>query len=297
MISLVDLLLLGLWLPLVAWAMCRSDEWHRIDPSYAFEHVAQLTALVAAPPLFVAIGYTGISMSRVRDPDRVTPSLQRTYEVGAVALLFVAAFIVRADAGPAAVVVYANYIHLLLGALVVAAAGPVVLGVAMWRRARTVRRRLAADAGSFAGVLVDDDRTEPVIGCHEIATWLRPPRARVRSFVVATPTGEVPVHGARMIAPIDPATTVLAVGEAFGALRAGDRVRVSSHLAPGGAAAPFRATAAPIVGADPVIAPYGLPHLTFSDVALALWRPTVAYLVILVAVAAPALAALVSAGG
>jgi hypothetical protein len=41
-----------------------------------------------------------------------------------------------------------------------------------------------------------------------------------------------------------------------------------------------------------VIAPYGLPHLTFSDLALALWRPTVAYLVILVAIAAPALAAL-----
>jgi len=294
MIALIDLLLLGLWLPLVAWGMCRGNQAFETDPRYAFLHVNRLTALVVVPPLFAAIGYTAITMGRVRAELDVMRH-DRSIEIGVIATLFLAALVVRADAASAARVVYANYIHVMLGALVVAAAGPLVLGIAMWWRARTVRRRLAADAGSFAGILVDDDRTQPVIGCHEIATWLRPPRARMRSFAVATASGEVPVHGARMIAPIDPATTGLAVGEALGALRAGDRVRVSSQRASGGETAPFRANAAPIVGGDPVIAPYGLPHLTFSDLALALWRPTVAYLVILVAVAAPALAALASA--
>jgi hypothetical protein len=292
MIALVDLLLLGLWLPLVAWAICRGDHFREIDPAYAFEHVRRLTVLVVAPPLAVAIGYTAIAMNRVRDEQSVL-SEHRTIEVGVVATLFVAAFGVRADAEPAARVVYANYIHVMLGALVVAAAGPVVLAITMWWRTRLARRRLRGDAGSFHGILVHDDRDQPVVGCHEIASWLRPPRARVRSFVVATASGEVPVHGARMIAPIDPATTVLSVGESFGALRAGDRVRVSSSCPPGGA--PFRTAAAPIVGSDPMIAPYGLPQLTFSDLALALWRPTVAYLVILVAIAVPALAALATA--
>ena len=131
-----------------------------------------------------------------------------------------------------------------------------------------------------------------MIACYEVATWLRPPRARVRSFVVATPTGEVPISGANLIAPLDPATTALRVGESFGVLRAGDPITISSARPVTRGGDPFRESAGPLVGADPVIAPYGLPHLTFSDLALALWRPTVAYLVILVAVAAPALAAL-----
>lgn len=293
MIALVDLLLLGLWLPLVSWGVCRGSWNYEIDPAYALHDVHRLTLLVIAPPLFVAIGYTAISFARVRDELSVLRE-HRTGEVAVVGTLLVAAFFVRADAVPAARVVYANYIHIVLGSVVVAAAGPIVLGATMWWRARVSHRRLAADAGSFVGTLVDDDRTQPVVGCHEVASWLRPPRTRVRSFVVATPSGDVPIHGARLFAPLDPATTALHVGEAVGALRAGDRVRVSSHATTGDAA-PFRTAAAPIAGADPVLAPYGLPHLTFSDLALALWRPTVAYLVILVAVAIPALAALATA--
>ncbi|MEO8552526.1 MAG: hypothetical protein ABI678_21260, partial [Kofleriaceae bacterium] len=160
MIALVDLLLLGLWLPLVSWGVCRGDWAREIDPSYAFEHVPRLTLAVVAPPLFVAIGYTWLAMNRVpgeRDGDR------RMIEIALLATLFVAALILRADAVPAARVVYANYIHVLLGALVVAAAGPVVLGIAMWWRARAARRRLAADAGTITGTLVDDDRDEPVV--------------------------------------------------------------------------------------------------------------------------------------
>ena len=149
-------------------------------------------------------------------------------------------------------------------------------------------------AGAIYGTIVCDDPDQPVIACHEVATWLRPPRARVRSFVVATPSGALPVSGARLIAHVDPLTTALHVGESLSVLRDGDPITIWSTRPTSDARDPFRDSAAPVIGGEPVISPFQLPHLTFSDLALSLWRPTVAYLVILVAVAAPALAALAS---
>jgi hypothetical protein len=287
MIALVDLLLLGLWLPLVAWATTRGTWRIENDPSFTLAHPARLAAYIIAPPLAAAIAYSSITIGR----SEIAKDYRSQY-LGVIATLFVAAFLVRFDSVPSACVVYANFTHVLLGAMTVAATGPLVIGIAMWWRGRSLHHRLARDAGAIRGIVVRDDPDEPVIAVYEVATWLRPPRARVRSFVVATPTGQVPVSGARLIAPIDPATTALRVGESFGVLRAGDPITISSSRAPSRGGAPFRESAGPHVGADPVIAPYGVPGLTFSDLALALWRPTVAYLVILVAVAAPALAAL-----
>ena len=286
MIALVDLLLLGLWLPLVAWATTRGTWRIENDPSFTLAHPARLAGYIIVPPLVAAIGFTSLTIGR----SEIAKDYRAQY-LGAVATLLVAALLVRLDSVPSARVVYANFTHVLLGAMAVAAAAPLVIGLAMWWRGRAVHRALAGDAGAIRGTVVRDDPDEPVIACYEVATWLRPPRARVRSFIVATPTGEVPISNAKMIAPLDPATTALRVGESFGVLRAGDPITISSRPV-GRGGDPFRESAGPLVGADPVIAPYGLPHLTFSDLALALWRPTVAYLVILVAVAAPALAAL-----
>jgi len=287
MTSLVYLLLLGLWLPLVAWATTRGAWRIENDPSFTLAHPARIAAYAIVPPLVVAIVFTSFAIGRSE-----IAKDYRIHHVGAVATLFVAAFLVRFDSVPSARVVYANFTHVLLGAAAVAAGGPLLIGIAMAWRARALRRRLASDAGAIRGTVVRDDPDEPVIAGYEVATWLRPPRTRVRSFVVATPTGAIPVSGARLIAPLDPATTALRVGEAFGVLRAGDPIVISSTRSAARDGDPFRESAGPHVGGDPVIAPYGLPHLTFSDLALALWRPTVAYLVILVAVAAPALAAL-----
>lgn len=288
MISLVDLLLLGLWLPLVAWATTRGSWRMENDPSYALASASRIAAYIVVPPLVAAIAFTSITIGRSE-----LAKDHRAQYITVLAIMFVGSVALRFDSVPAAQVVYANFIHVLLGAVAVAAAGPLVIGAAMWWRGRALHRRLASDAGTLRGSVVRDDPNEPVIACHEVATWLRPPRARVRTFIVATPTGEIPISGARLIAPIDPATTALYVGEALGVLRAGDPIAISSSpIASHGD--PFRASAAPHVGSDPVIAPYGLPHLTFADLALSLWRPTVAYLVILVAVAAPALAALAS---
>ena len=78
---------------------------------------------------------------------------------------------------------------------------------------------------------------------------------------------EVPVSGARLIAPIDPATTALRVGESFGVLRAGDPITIRRRARAHRGGDPFRESAGPLVGADPVIAPYGC-HTYLSDLAL-----------------------------
>ncbi|MEO8846004.1 MAG: hypothetical protein ABI591_01525 [Kofleriaceae bacterium] len=292
MISLVELLFLGLWLPIVAWVTCHGSWNVELDPSFALDHPLRLTLLVVVPPLVAAFGYTCYA---IRWPDKARS--QRTEQIGALIMLLIIAIGLRADSPPAARVVYANFIHLLLGAQIVATAGPLVLGLGLWLRGKAIRRRLATDAGAITGVVVSDDPL-PVVACFEITSWLRPPRPLVRSFSVATPGGQAPIHGARLVAPLDPATTALAVGESYAALRAGDRITISSTRTDDRSGlSPFRTTAAPIVGADPVVAPFGVPQLTFSDLALSLWRPAVAYLVILVAVALPALAALLAPPG
>jgi hypothetical protein len=291
MISLVELLFLGLWLPIVSWATCHGSWRVENDPSYALDHAVRLTTLVIVPPLVAAIGY---AFYVIRWPEKART--QRTEQIGALVMLLLVAIGLRADAPPAARVVYANFIHLLLGAQIVATAGPLLLGLGIWLRGKAIRRRLATDAGAITGVVISGDK-EPVVACFEITSWLRPPRPLVRSFSVATPGGEVPIHGARLVAPLDPSTTALSVGESYAALRAGDRITISSARSSGSESDPFRKTAAPIVGADPVVAPFGVPQLTFSDLALSLWRPVVAYLVILVAVAIPALAALIAPPG
>jgi hypothetical protein len=291
MISLVELLFLGLWLPIVSWATCHGSWRVENDPSYALDHAVRLTTLVIVPPLVAAIGY---AFYVIRWPEKART--QRTEQIGALVMLLLVAIGLRADAPPAARVVYANFIHLLLGAQIVATAGPLLLGLGIWLRGKAIRRRLATDAGAITGVVISGDK-EPVVACFEITSWLRPPRPLVRSFSVATPGGEVPIHGARLVAPLDPSTTALSVGESYAALRAGDRITISSARSSGSESDPFRKTAAPIVGADPVVAPFGVPQLTFSDLALSLWRPAVAYLVILVAVAIPALAALIAPPG
>jgi hypothetical protein len=206
--------------------------------------------------------------------------------------LLATALVMRADAPAAARVVYANFIHVLLGGMSVACAGLAGVGAAMYLRARRTRRRFERDV--VDGVVTLDGDDEPIVGVLEIAGWLRGPRPLVRPFVLATASGDVPVHGARLAAPIDPSTTALRVGESLPIIRSGDRIAMIGHRR-ADAAGPFRTQATLIAGDDVVIAPHALPHFGFTDIALALWRPSIAYLVILVAVAMPALAALAPA--
>jgi hypothetical protein len=90
--------------------------------------------------------------------------------------------------------------------------------------------------------------------------------------------------------PIPPATTLLDVGQHAPVLAPGDRVTIGArkHRGDGG---PFRASDAGDIG---VVAAMGARAYRFSDVALVVWRPAVAYLAIMLAVALPYLSILLT---
>jgi hypothetical protein len=141
------------------------------------------------------------------------------------------------------------------------------------------------------GGTIAPDSDEPVIGL-EITSWLRGPRVVQRGFAVTTAVGTLPVRGAHLVAGLPAATTQLRVGERLGVLAPGDEVQIGGHGDASGD--PFRTSAAPL--ADGMfVAPAALDRPGFPSVALVLWRPCVAYLLIVSAIAVPALAALLAA--
>ena len=169
-----------------------------------------------------------------------------------------------------------------LALVVVSGAALAALGVARWLE--IVAARHALRAGALAGTIADDGVAARV----EIASWLRGPRTIVRAFAVATRHGDVLVPGGHLVAALDPATTLLARGESRASLRSGDRVVLAGFGdGRGDDAHPFRASAAPVARGRVVIARAGEPLR--PSIGLALWRPSVAYLIVIVAIAIPAL--------
>ncbi|HEY3802554.1 MAG TPA: hypothetical protein VGL61_08090 [Kofleriaceae bacterium] len=279
--GLVLLLALGLWLPLACWvanlgARAAGDAW------LVMQLPRQLAILALVPPVVAATAYTLLAF---RAPACVARN--RFPIVFSTLLVLAVAVGVRAETTVSQALVYGNFVPVLLGAALVACSGLALLVLATAGRDRASRDKLAASG--VHGQIVSDD-ADPVVGALEIASWLRAPRLIVRSFVLATPSGNLPIAGARIVATMAQATTVLRVGEAVPVLRAGDAVIVGG-LERGDDGAPFRSLAGPIAGADVVVARADVPPPSFADVALATWRPAIAYLAILVAVALPALAA------
>src|SRR5262249_31399273 len=96
MVSLVALLLLGLWLPIASWIQCHGSYQELFDPQYALARPVPLVLRVVVPPLAAAIGYVAFAICR---PDAARR--MRTGFVVAVAFLFVVATVIRLDAHPA----------------------------------------------------------------------------------------------------------------------------------------------------------------------------------------------------
>jgi hypothetical protein len=279
--GLALLLAFGLWLPFASAIASHRTAW----PTNPVELMpARLVIWIAATPTVIAVAYTALA---IRWPDWL--GRYRTLVAVKLGLIAVIAMFVRATASIAEALTFANFIPLLLATAVVACSG-LALQVAMtaWRE-RSVRRRLAK--GIRATIVADGG--EPVIGALEIAGWLRAPRTVVRPFTIATPDGELPIPGARLAATISPTTTVLRVGEAMPVVSVGDAVMIAG-LERATTGEPFRAHAGWMPGEDIAIARTDLPPASAADVAFATWRPTIAYLAILVAISLPALAAVLS---
>ncbi|HEY5948987.1 MAG TPA: hypothetical protein VIV40_26025 [Kofleriaceae bacterium] len=281
MLALSELLLLGLWVP-ISCALCPGgiEEWW--TPEYPLvDDMLGRVLITVVPPTVIAVTFAAAGMIQ---PARLLRARRRI--AGFVGVLFVVALITRLGASAREMVLYANLLPFVITAAVVAIASLMLFGAALglrsYRAYSVFRKQRRSD-----GVIVDDD-TAPALG-FEITSWLRGPRIVQRPFAIAIAGATIPVRGAHLVAALPPATTQLKTGESYGVLRPGDRVMIAGHAAATGD--PFRTSAAPLAG-ELFVAPAERSASGFTNVALAMWRPCVAYLLIVVAVAVPALAAL-----
>jgi hypothetical protein len=291
-IALVDLLLLGLWLPLASWSWGQRTEvgWTaEVGRELFLGSRPRLLALALVPPLVVATAFAALALRR---PDLARRA--RGIWVGALSLLFVLAVLFRLGDTDAGYLVYLNLVHFLAASAFVAAAALVAFVASLWLRARSVRRRLARARPAVIGVIpAEGDGPRGVVACLELEGWLAGPRARVDSFEVITAAGPVPIPvGAELAASVPLASTCLQVGEAVAVIRRGDRVVIGGLIEPA-PDHPFRSSSALVPGPSGVVVRREDDGGGggFSAIALVAWRPCVAFLVILTAVAVPGLAA------
>jgi hypothetical protein len=286
MIALVNLLLLGLWLPIASneWNGESWNEWSQVELSLA--NPARMIAFILVPPFAGALVFTATAVR--------WPKLWRRNNLVVIALVLLALVIAlacRQDATEIAAFVYVNFVHVMTSAALVTVLALIALGATLWiGNARAAR-------GLERGALVGTITSSHPVAALELASWLRGLRATCDAFVVTTAFGDVPVPaGARVVMPAPLATTLLRTGESIPTLRPGDRVALGGFVRPP-ASGPFRESSAPIPGEGGVTVRRvgaGDERYGFAHVALDLWRPSIAYLVICVACALPGLAGLLS---
>jgi len=285
MFALVNLLLLGLWLPIAGseYAGHGYFVWDKVER--ALQHPTSIVAFIVVPPFIGALVFTATALR--------WPTIWRR-NGGVVFALLLLALIVgimcRRDVDEVGAFVYLNFIHLISAAAILTVTAIAVLGASIWISNARGRRRL-----DEPGVLTGTITSTHSIALLELTSWLRGPRPACDAFHVSTSFGEVPVPaGARVVAPTPLATTLLRGGEAVKTLEPGDRVALAGYVR-SSTDGPFRATSAPIPGAAGItVGRVGDERYGFTHVALDLWRPSVAYLLICVAVALPGLAALLT---
>ncbi len=281
MLALTELLLLGLWLPIscALWPGGEGDWWSLSGPILV--DVASRAAFSVIPPTVVAFAFTAFALRR---PTQLLA--MRRIVISAVAGLLLLALAMRMGATPREMVLYSNLMPMLLTAMIVAIAALMFFGIALAVRNAAALAALRGRRRADGVITLDDDA--PALG-FEITSWLRGPRIVQRPFSVSIARSTIPVRGAHLVAALPAATTQLRIGESYAVLRPGDRVTIAGHRDASGD--PFRTSAAPLAG-EIYVAPAERASSGFTHVALAMWRPCVAYLLIVVAVALPALAAL-----
>jgi len=279
MLTLATLLLIGLWLPLVSLMWNGSSDsltmWRQLQAVAA--DPSRFIAVVVVPPALVAIAITAVAFR--------APSLfARVRRGGAIAAKVALVLVVSIQLNTAdrAAVLYLQHSYIILFAIVLAILALANLILITWLRSWLAYRKLQT-LTSHTGVVTSDDGE---VAVFEIASWLRGPRIVTRAFSVTTNRGIVPVTGAAVLAHVPATTTGLAIGETAQILAPGHHVVIAtrSETASGH---PFRAMDVTNVL---LVAPVGTRPYTFADIALVAWRPAVAYLAILIAVALPGLA-------
>lgn len=275
-LSLLHLLLLGLWLPLIVKLSSRPHFW---DPNALASPV--LITGILLPPFAGAVAFTAFA---VRRPQAIARSRSSLAATAIVAVVIAGA--TRAGLDLSGALAYANFVHVLAALAIVACGALSALALSLAVRAR--HDRAALEASSLSGTIVG--RQEPVAFLR-IDDWLRGPRIASQSFEVATASGTLAIPASATIVCEPPPSTIgLASTFSTIVLRRGDRVRVAGFVAPP-KDDPFRSAAGLIPGTSGIfVGAADAPSPRLSGVALAMWRPCVAYLLISLAVALPALA-------
>ncbi len=283
MISLVGLLLLGAWLPIVAGSLDGPrylDSWN-----VSIELVATpgIIASILVPPFVVAVLYTALALRRAQ-----AIVVGRKYLLALVAVLYVVALSMRGNATELAMVTYANYLPWLFASAFSIILAITALAVSTWRTTHAQR------SGQYTGI-VAAPAGEMVAG-YAITSWLRGPEPVCSSFELTTQNGPLPIPAsARVLAPLPLASTMLRVGEVVPALYGGEEVSASGFDKHAGGE-PFRDSSAPIPSTHGVdVAPTTPGRAGIEQLALAAWRPSIAYLLVLLSVAGPALITLSNA--
>jgi hypothetical protein len=277
--ALGSLLAVGLWLPLAAAWYCKGIQWLSWEEVGA-AHPYRIVAFVLVPPLCAALAYARLVMRAPTLASRLRPALSVV-----VPFVFLCALIMRAEPSQLALAMYGNFVHVLLALTIAAITSIAVLGLTLLLGARR------------AGRLLRDARTG-TIECDgsaillELPSWLRGPRLTSRAFTIRTAHHLLVIPpGVELVSPVPAISTQLRDHEALELARHGDPVVVGGFVDPD-PDHPFRSLTAPQPGPHGlVVARAGKATFGDVDVALALWRPCVAYLVIVVAVALPGLIA------
>lgn len=292
MMALAYVLLLGLWLPVLARLSVSSP-----GPLDAVEHAVAygpqdfyywgwlvnrrllssetFAALAVIPPAVIGIAFTALVF---RWPQRFARSRGKLQL--ATKLLLGGAVLSALTLPDEGWLLYLESSYLVLFAVLLAIAALVTLAIITWLGSCAAERRLRGMT-TLEGVVADDDDGE--VARFEITSWLRGPRLAVRSFVVTTPRGSVPLTGITVLAQPSATTASLDVGGHVRVLAPGDRVVLGGRRGSDDGH-PFRAIDATDVA---IVATPDVRRYRFSDIALVVWRPAAAYLAILVAIALP----------
>jgi len=295
-IALVQLLVLGAWLPIAShYAVDTfgfSHNWVRPAALFeSFHQPVQLAAFALVPPLVIAILYAAIATRRARWLQTLSSPLT-------IALLVVllTGSAMRAGASATALTIYLNFVPWLLAVAFVAVAMIALLCGSFLISAARRRRAIARDRRQFTGTVAGTQAD--VIACVAVRSWLRSPELIVDGFEVVTAEGALPVPpGAILAAPLPLGSTGLRVGEGVALLHGGTPVALGGFDRPADGS-PFRRSLAPTASGGVIVGPeQQREDGSLAQVVLAAWRPAVAYLLIFVAAALPALAGLASNSG
>jgi hypothetical protein len=284
MLALSFLLLLGLWLPIVCrFSFTKGEQIGWLDE----EIVRQISPTsflrwAVIPPAIVAVGFVAVAFR--------APAMLARYRLAirwtTIALLSIAT-IVAVSLVPDAWDLYLESSYLVMTAIVLAVLALLLLTTASGLGSLVAHRKLRKLVQTTGVIATDDDGDAAHV---EITSWLRGPRIFMRRFIVTTADGDVPITGAHLLATPPLATTALDVGQSTSALRAGDRVLIAGHRTKADGH-PFRA----IDATDVAFVGLERAHrYRLSDIALVVWRPAVAYLAIVIAVALPYLSILLT---